>query len=407
MERTRGGGAQGAGKEEGMNFRTVSILGATGSIGRQALDVIRHLRGAMEVVALSAGNRIEELAAQVAEFRPQLVHVGNAGKIDALRALLPKDWDGRLLSGPEGLLELAAEAPADLVLVATVGWVGLEPALAAISAGRHIALANKEVMVCGGHLVTAAARKAGVSLLPVDSEHNAIFQVIGCGRAHELRRLILTCSGGPFRMATREVIDAAGPQVTLRHPTWDMGSKITVDSATLMNKGFEVIEAHHLFDVSYDNISVVVHPQSIVHSMVEFRDGSIVAQLGRTDMRLPIQNVLTWPDRVASAVEPLDFAKVGALTFEEPDTARFPALRLAYEAGRTGGSAPCVLNAANEVAVALHLEGAITCGAIARILGAVMERHAVEESPTLEALRGWDRWGREAAREEAAAYSGR
>jgi 1-deoxy-D-xylulose-5-phosphate reductoisomerase len=296
-------------------------------------------------------------------------------------------------------VELSASAPADLVLVATVGWTGLEPALAALGAGRHIALANKEVLVCGGHLVTRAAHAGARLLLPVDSEHNAIFQCLQAGPAAPIRRMILTCSGGPFRNATREEIDTAPAERTLRHPTWAMGAKISVDSATLMNKGFEVIEAHHLFGVPYEKIQVVIHPQSTIHSMVEFVDGSIIAQLGQTDMRIPIQFALTYPVRRPTITPPLDFRTLSQLTFDEPDLIRFPALRMAYEAGSIGGSAPCVLNAANEVAVKAHLDGEIAAGGIPRLLAAVMERHDPQREPDLEALRHWDRWGRLAARE--------
>jgi 1-deoxy-D-xylulose-5-phosphate reductoisomerase len=385
-----------------MQFSSVTLLGSTGSIGTQTLDVMRRFSGELRLVGLSArGRDLPLMARQVEEFRPEWVHVGDAEQLPGLRELLPRDWKGMLLGGAEGLCRIAAEAPADLVLVATVGWTGLEPALEAIRAGRHIALANKEVLVCGGHLVTAQARAAGVQLLPVDSEHNAIAQCLLASQGARPRRLILTCSGGPFRNSPREAIDRAGPEVTLNHPTWDMGSKITVDSATLMNKGFEVIEAAHLFDISYDNIDVVVHPQSTIHSMVEFEDGSVLAQMGRTDMRLPIQNVLTWPERRSAPVEPLCFRALSQLTFAPPDHDRFPCLGMAYDAGRAGGSAPCVLNAANEVAVQLHLDGVITCGTIPRILRQVMDLHEVEDAPSLDHLREWDAWGREQARRVA------
>jgi 1-deoxy-D-xylulose-5-phosphate reductoisomerase len=390
-----------------MRFSKVTLLGSTGSIGTQTLDIVRLFRSEIELVGISAGGRnLPLLAEQVSEFRPAHVHVGDESRLEELRALLPPDWKGRLYSGNEGLKEIAAEAPADLVVVATVGWTGLEPVLAAIEAGRHIALANKEALVCGGHLVTRAAQRREVQIIPVDSEHNAIFQCLAASPGSPVRRLVLTCSGGPFRNATREEIDAAGPAVTLNHPTWDMGNKITVDSATLMNKGFEVIEAHHLFGVPYEKIQVIVHPQSVVHSMVEFVDGSIIAQLGQTDMHLPIQYALTYPQRRPTVTPPLKFSRIGSLTFDDPDHGRFPALGMAYRAGQTGGSAPCVLNAANEVAVQLHLEGRIACGGIARILRQVMEGHAVEESPSLESLRRWDAWGREAARRAAELLQG-
>lgn len=386
-----------------MRFHSLTLLGSTGSIGRQTLDVLTQFRREIELVGLSAGGgNVALLAQQAIEFQPRWLHVGDAGKVEELKALLAGKWEGRLLSGREGLVEIAAQAPADLVLVATVGWVGLEPALAAIEAGRSIALANKEVLVCGGHLVTRAAHERQTLMLPVDSEHNAIFQCLQASPKAPVRRMILTCSGGPFRQAASEVIRSAGPEKTLRHPTWNMGSKITVDSATLMNKGFEVIEAHHLFGIPYEKIQVVIHPQSTIHSMVEFVDGSIMAQLGQTDMRLPIQYALTWPSRRPTTTPPLDFRELASLTFDDPDLERFPALRMAYEAGRVGGSAPCVLNAANEVAVQLHLEGRIACGGIPEVLAEVMERHVPSPDPGLGELREWDQWGRRAAHEAAA-----
>lgn len=368
------------------------------------MQVLRLYRREMTLAGLSAGgNNIALLAEQVREFRPGYVHVANEEKLEELRALLPGDWEGMLLHGEEGLHRIAAEAPADLVMVATVGWVGLEPALAAIRAGRSLALANKEVLVCGGHLVTRAAEDAGVMLLPVDSEHNAIFQCLKAGPGAPIRRLILTCSGGPYLHADAGEIAEAPPERTLQHPTWSMGAKISVDSATLINKGFEVIEAHHLFHVPYEKIQVIIHPQSTVHSMVEYVDGSILAQMGVTDMSLPIAFALTYPRRRPTTTKPLDFARLGQLTFSDPDLERFPALALAYAAGQAGGSAPCVLNAANEVAVALHLAGAIPCGRIPAILEAVMDQHRADPCPDLEALRQWDQWARVKAREASGA----
>ncbi len=385
-----------------MRVRSLLLLGSTGSIGTQTLDVLRLFRGQMRLEGLSAaGRNLELMAEQVREFSPRYVHVGDASRADALRAMLPVDWNGVLLTGSDGLLRLAREADADLAVVATVGWTGLEPALAAIESGKHIALANKEVLVIGGHLVTRAARERDLLLLPIDSEHNALFQCLNASPGSPVRRLILTCSGGPFRTATQAEIDAAPRERTLDHPTWDMGAKITVDSATLMNKGFEVIEAHHLFGVPYEKIEVVVHPQSTIHSMAEFVDGSIIAQLGQTDMRIPIQFALTWPRRLPTITKPLNFAQLGSLTFEAPDHARFPCLGMAYEAGQSGGSAPCVLNAANEVAVAMHLDGRIPCGRIPRIVRAVLSAHTTEAEPTLERLRHWDAWARERAAEAA------
>ncbi len=383
--------------------RRLVLLGSTGSIGTQTLSVVRALAGRVHVEALSAGGtNLPLLARQVEEFQPAAVHVMNGGGAEELQRLLGGRWRGRLLSGAPGLLEVAALPEADLVLVATVGWTGLEPALAAITAGKTIALANKEALVCGGHLITEAARRAGVAILPVDSEHNAIHQCLRGADPAAVRRMILTCSGGPFRNSTAGEIARATAEETLRHPTWEMGRKITVDSATLMNKGFEVIEAHHLFDIPYEKIEVVIHPQSVLHSMVEFEDRSVLAQLGPTDMRLPIQYVLTYPERLAAEADPVDFARLGSLTFDAPDLERFPCLQMAYDAGRAGGSAPCVLNAANEVAVELHLRGEIPCGAIPRLLRRVMEQHEPESHPPLENLREWD----QRTRKQAAALAG-
>lgn len=370
-------------------FSSLNILGSTGSIGTQTLEVVRRFPERFRVAGLSAGRNVELLARQVREFRPDFVHVAFPEYADELRGALD-GWRGPLLTGADGLVELAAEAPADLVVVATVGFAGLAPTLAAIRAGRHIALANKEVLVCGGHLVMREARARALHMLPIDSEHNALFQCMACGSARALRRIILTCSGGSFRNASREQIDAAQAAETLRHPTWTMGSKITVDSATLMNKGFEVIEAHHLFDVPAEKIEVVIHPQSTIHSMVEFVDGSMIAQLGVTDMRLPIQNVLTWPERLETDLAPLSLSALSRLDFSEPDHARFPCLGMAYEAMRAGGGMPCVLNAANEVAVAAHLGGRITCGAIPRLIRAVLDATPRAEAPTLDDLRAID-----------------
>lgn len=382
-----------------MSFHTITLLGSTGSIGRQTLEVIRRFPDRFRVVGLGAGRNVELLVEQVREFQPEFVHIGDAALLNDVRAALPSGYQGRLLAGDDGLVELAATAPADLVLVATVGFTGLPPTMAALDAGRHIALANKEVLVCGGDLVMAKARAKGLHILPVDSEHNAIFQCLAAGPVSALRRIILTCSGGTFRRADRATIAAARVGQTLKHPTWTMGSKITVDSATLMNKGFEVIEAHHLFGLPGSLIEVIVHPQSIIHSMVEFVDGSMIAQLGVTDMRLPIQNILCWPDRLETDLKPLDLATLARLEFEQPDLDRFPALAMAYEALAIGGAAPCELNAANEVAVAAHLGDAIYCGTIPVILRRVLDQHEPSVPRTLEDLRACDQRARALAAE--------
>lgn len=372
-------------------FSTLTVLGSTGSIGRQTLAVARRFPDRFRVVGLSAGRNAALLVDQVREFRPQFVHVADPAALreaeDAMHGE-PIVW----LTGDDGLRAIAAEAPADLVLVATVGFKGMMPTMAALAAGRHIALANKEVLVCGGETVMALARERERLMLPVDSEHNAIFQCLQAAgpRGAQLRRLILTCSGGSFRNADDATIATATAAQTLKHPTWTMGAKITVDSATLMNKGFEVIEAHHLFAVDARRIEVTIHPQSIVHSMVEFTDGSMIAQLGVTDMRLPIQNVLTYPERLETDLAPLDLAKMARLDFSAPDVRRFPCLRMAYESLEAGGGAPCVLNAANEIAVEAHLEDRIPCGAIARVIEATLERLAGARAETVHELQALD-----------------
>lgn len=379
-------------------MRRIAILGSTGSIGCQALEVLRQFPRELRVTALSARTSIARLAEQAREFRPPWVHIDDEAKIPELRAALGDAAPPLIVSGREGLRRIATDSGADLVLVATVGAVGLEPTLAALDRGIDIALANKEVLVTGGPLVMESARRNRARVLPVDSEHNAIFQCLQGSRGPaEIRRLILTCSGGPFRKATREVIATAGPEQTLRHPTWNMGSKISVDSATLMNKGFEVIEAHHLFDLPVEQIEVVVHPESTVHSMVEFVDGSILAQLGPTDMRMPIQHVFMHPERRTSPVAPMDWKKARLWHFEPPDLERFPCLGYAYEAARIGGTMPCVLNGANEVAVAAHLEGRIPCGAIAQVIRHVMDLHTPTPATGLATLQTADAWSRTSA----------
>ncbi|MEQ8821097.1 MAG: 1-deoxy-D-xylulose-5-phosphate reductoisomerase [Sumerlaeia bacterium] len=380
-------------------MRALTILGSTGSIGTQALDVVRAFPSQFQVLALAAGSNLELFRRQIAEFQPAFVTLANRQGAEILASELAGTGT-KLLSGPDALTRLAAEVPATMVLAATVGWTGVEPVLAAIAAGRDIALANKEVLVCAGDLVMAAAKAHGVAIYPVDSEHNAIMQCLAASGpgAAPLRRLILTCSGGAYRNASAEEIALAGWERTLDHPTWDMGRKITVDSATLMNKGFEVIEAHHLFGVPMEKIQVVIHPQSIVHSLVEFADGSMMAQMGRTDMRLPIQHILTYPDRRPTTLEPLDLTEVGCLDFLKPDLGRFPCLAMAYEAAQRGGTLPCVLNAANEIAVAAHLGGQIPCGGIPELIRQVLDAHEIQPAASLDTLREADRWGREAAR---------
>jgi 1-deoxy-D-xylulose-5-phosphate reductoisomerase len=380
--------------------KRVVILGSTGSIGESALKVARDLPDRMEVVGLAAGRSAKSLLAQAQEFKPRAVALSDASGIDALRGQLPSGTACH--AGPEGLIELATMAEADMVLIAIVGTAGLAPALAAIRAGKAIAVASKEILVMAGEEVTREAAKYGVPILPVDSEHNAIFQCLAGEPSRHVRRLILTASGGPFRKTPAADLARVTPAQALKHPTWTMGSKITIDSATLFNKGLEMIEARWLFGVPMEQVEVVVHPQSIVHSLVEFVDGSQLAQLSHSDMCFPIQYAVTWPDRLPNRLKPLNLAEVGSLTFEAPDPERFPALRLAREAGTKGGTLPAVLNAANEIAVPAFLEGRILFPSIWHTVEAVMKRHAHVEHPTLDQILQADTWARAAAPEEVA-----
>lgn len=377
--------------------RGIAILGSTGSIGRQTLAIVQEFPERFVVRGLAAGRNWELLLEQTCRFQPQAVAL--LEKEDALRfkAALPPGVKTAVYWGREGLLQIATLADAAIVLTAVTGAAGLEPTLAAIEAGKDIALANKETLVAAGEIVVRRVREKGVRLLPVDSEHSAVWQCLDGRRG--VVRIILTASGGPFRELNSEALARVTPDQALKHPTWQMGPKITVDSATLMNKGLEVIEAHWLFGVSYDNIRVLVHPQSIVHGMVEFADGNLVACLSITDMRLPILYALSYPERLANSLPRLDLVAVGKLTFEEPDTERFPALRLAYAAGKTGGTMPAVLNAANEVAVAAFLAGELPFTGIPEVVERVMDQHKVEAKPDLTAILSADRWARAAAAE--------
>lgn len=377
--------------------RRVVVLGSTGSIGTSTLKVASELPDEIEVVGLAACGSTAKLAAQARATGVRHVALADETKADEMRRLLPVGVSLHL--GPEGLLELASMAEADIVLVAIVGTAGLGPALAAIEAGKDLAIASKEILVMAGEVVTRAARQRGVHLLPVDSEHNAIFQCLGGrpGGETEVSRLILTASGGPFRKLPADQLVAVTPQQALRHPTWDMGPKITIDSATLFNKGLEMIEARWLFGIGMDRIDVVVHPQSIIHSMVEFVDGSVLAQLSHTDMGFPIQYALTWPRRVKGALRPLDFAELGRLEFEAPRDEVFPALRLAREAGQAGGTLPAVYNAANEVAVESFRDGILSFPGIWGCVEEVMSRHSVRSSASLDEVLEADRWARDEA----------
>jgi 1-deoxy-D-xylulose-5-phosphate reductoisomerase len=410
-----------------MKRKRVVILGATGSIGESALKVAHDIPERMEIVGLAANSNAEKLAAAANKVRPKAVCLTDESKIDGLKKAL--DYEPRIFSGESGLSEIAALAEAEMVLIAIVGTGGLRPALSAIAAGKDLAIASKEILVMAGEIVMEAAREKGLHVLPVDSEHNAIFQCLQ-GRASvplakregdasethaprsqnqqngsetlrprsDIRRIILTASGGPFRETPRDQFDAITVEQALKHPTWNMGPKITIDSATLFNKGLEMIEAHWLFGVEMQCVEVVVHPQSIVHSMVEFIDGSTLAQLSYSDMCFPIQYAVTWPERVGNSLPPLDFAKVSKLEFSPPRYEDFPALNLARRAGESGGTLPAVLNAANEIAVAAFLEKRISFPSISRTVETVMDRHAIVAHPDLDAILRADEWARAEAR---------
>ena len=381
-----------------MKRKRVVVLGATGSIGDSALKVARDIPERMEIVGLAANSNAEKLAAAANKVRPESVCLVDESKIDILRKAL--DYEPRVLCGEVGLREIASLTNTDMVLVAIVGTGGLRPALAAIEAGKDLAVASKEILVMAGEIVMREAHENGVHVLPVDSEHNAIFQCLD-GRSSEVRRIILTASGGPFRETSRKDFDSITSEQALKHPTWNMGPKITIDSATLFNKGLEMIEARWLFGVEMKQVEVVIHPQSIVHSMVEFADGSILAQLSYSDMCFPIQYAVTWPDRVPNTLPPLDFSKLSKLEFFTPRYADFPALNLARGAGEIGGTLPAVMNAANEVAVAEFLDRRVSFPTIWKIVEEVMNRHGSVAHPDLDAILRADQW----ARTEAASFA--
>jgi 1-deoxy-D-xylulose-5-phosphate reductoisomerase len=378
--------------------RGIAILGSTGSIGRSALEVVRHHPERLRVVALAArGGRAEALLEQAREFSPRWVAVVEQSAADWLATRLPAGV--RLVRGSEGLIQAATAEGVERVVAAMVGAAGLPVAYAAVAAGKDLALANKEALVVGGAVLTGAAAQHGVLLLPVDSEHAALHQALRGGRAEEVRRLVLTASGGPFRTRRRETWGSIRPADALRHPTWSMGAKISVDSATLMNKALELIEAHHLFAMAPEAIDVVVHPQSIVHSFVEFFDGSCLAQLSRNDMIFPIQYALSYPERWENRFERLDLEALGSLHFEALDAERFPAVAMARAAIRAGASAPAVFNAANEVAVAAFLAGEISFTAILPLVRDTLAQHDAQPVTRLEDAMAWDAWGRARARE--------
>ena len=365
-------------------MKNIAILGSTGSIGTQTLDVVRK-NNDLRVVAVSAGRSVEKLEEQIREFHPLLAAVWDEKAAEDLKIRIA-DTTTKIVSGMDGLLELASMPESDILVTAIVGMIGIRPTMEGIRAGKDIALANKETLVTAGHLIMPMAKEYGVSILPVDSEHSAIFQAIHGEEKKEIHKLLITASGGPFRGRTTEELKKVTVSDTLKHPNWVMGQKITVDSATLVNKGLEVMEAKWLFDVDLDHIQVVVQPQSIIHSMVEFKDGAIMAQLGTPDMRLPIQYALYYPERRFLPGDRLDFAALSQITFEKPDMETFYGLKLAYEAGRTGGSLPTVLNAANERAVAMFLDRKIKYLQIPEIIQACMEAHKNIPSPTVEEI---------------------
>jgi 1-deoxy-D-xylulose-5-phosphate reductoisomerase len=374
--------------------KRLAILGSTGSIGRNALNVADAHPTRLRVVALAAGDNATLLAEQARRYAPDVVAMATADGVDRLRAALAGDGPARIEAGPAGLIAVATHPSVDIVICASSGTAALEAVLAAIEAGKTIALANKEVMVMAGALVTSAARQAGVAILPIDSEHNAIHQCLHGRRLSEVRRLILTASGGPFRDLSRDALERVSPHEALRHPTWQMGRKITIDSATMMNKGLEIIEARWLFDVPPSNIDVLIHPQSIVHSMVELSDGSVIAQMGVTDMRLPIQYACSYPDRWEGSLPSLDLTRVGRLEFLPPDPARFPCLALAYRAARSTETLPVVLNAANEVAVEAFLGGRIGFMGIPHVIEHTMNAHVEEHVSSFDVVRRVDEWAR-------------
>lgn len=379
-------------------MKKISILGSTGSIGTQTLDIVSDHPDKFQVVGLATGNNIQLLSEQIRQFRPQIVAINNESQLEDLKSLISDlDYTPIILAGKEGVIEVARYGDSESVVTGIVGCAGLLPTIAAITAGKDIALANKETLIAGGPVVLPLVEKHRVKLLPADSEHSAIFQCLQGVPPGGLKKIILTASGGAFRDLPVEKL----PQVTvadaLKHPNWSMGRKITIDSATLMNKGLEVIEAHYLFGVDYNAIDIVIHPQSIIHSLIELQDTSVLAQLGWPDMRLPLLYALSWPERIYTDWEPLNLVKAGSLTFKEPDHQKYPCMGLAYAAGRAGGAMPAVLNAANEQAVALFLEEKISFLDIPRVIEKVCDHFAIHNSstPSLDDILAADNWARQ------------
>lgn len=379
-------------------MKKITVLGSTGSIGTQTLDIATQYPDQFQVVGLAAGSNVEILTEQIRQFRPEIVAICDKTQFSALKeAVASLGYSPILLAGEEGVVEVARYGDAESVVTGIVGCAGLLPTIAAIEAGKDIALANKETLIAGGPVVLPLVEKHGVKLLPADSEHSAIFQCLQGVPNGGLRRIILTASGGAFRDYPVEKLASVTVQDALKHPNWSMGKKITIDSATLMNKGLEVIEAHFLFGMDYDDIDIVIHPQSIIHSLIELQDTSVLAQLGWPDMRLPLLYALSWPDRIYTDWETLDLVKAGSLTFREPDHQKYPCMQLAYAAGRAGGAMPAVLNAANEQAVALFLEEKIKFLDIPRTIETVCDRFTAHNktTPTLEDIVEADRWARQ------------
>lgn len=365
-------------------MKKIAVLGSTGSIGTQTLEIARYNQD-IQITALAAGRNICLLEQQIREFRPALACVWDQELAAQLRTAVA-DLDVKILSGMEGLIETATEPQAEMVVTAVVGMIGIRPTMAAMEAGKDIALANKETLVTAGHLIMPLARKLGVRILPVDSEHSAIFQCLQGAGPNPVSRILLTASGGPFRGWTREQMKEIRPEDALKHPNWSMGSKITIDSSTMVNKGLEVMEARWLFGTDLDQIQVVIQPQSVIHSMIEFEDGAVMAQLGTPDMKLPIQYALYYPERRFLPGKRLDFWKLGQLTFEQPDLENFPGLALAFQAARTGGSMPTVYNAANELAVSRFLKGEIRYLSIPEMIQGAMEHHRTVENPQVDQI---------------------
>ena len=378
-------------------MRNIAVLGSTGSIGRSTLEVAEAFAGELRVVGLGVRRNIDLLREQIARFKPRLVAVSDSSKAEELRALMGDAVE--VTDSQQGIIQLATMEDADIVVSAMVGAVGLEPTLSAVRARKQVALANKEVLVCGGEIVMKEAAAAGVEILPIDSEHSALHQCLRTGKRSEVERLILTASGGPFLEASSEEMMRATPDEALKHPRWAMGTKVTIDSATMMNKALEMIEARWLFDVEPEKIDVLVHPESVVHSMVQYADGVTIAQMSPADMRIPVQYALLYPKRSAGRWGSVKLEELGELHFRRPDPGRFPAIRLGRLALRTGGTLPTVMNAANEVAVERFLKADIALTAISMLVESVMQEHRVIEKPSLDDIMQADRWAREKARE--------